>query len=176
MSSMFDTGKKHVRYAEAAKRAKTSVGLVMTCLWKSKRRSTAKKRPLTSPRDQVCKLQHDGEVSSQSHLHGPCRYTNAPRQPTQIACTSERKREKCATAALLPKQPFFVCITWGDVVRGAHRLLHVLVSREVLGEAEVDQLDGGGVPRRLHQPILQLQVAMDDAVAVHVAHLPHERA
>lgn len=64
--------------------------------------------------------------------------------------------------------------TWGDVVRGSHRLLHVFVLREVLRESEVDELDAGRVSRRLHQPVLELEVTVHDAVAVHVTHLPKE--
>ena len=62
-------------------------------------------------------------------------------------------------------------LTRRDVVSGSHRLLHVLVLVEVLREPEVDQLHASHVPRRLHEPVLQLEVAMYDAMPMHVTNL-----
>lgn len=61
--------------------------------------------------------------------------------------------------------------TWGDVVGRPYRLLHVLVRREVLGQSKIDELDARRVSRRLHEPVLQLQVTVHNAVSVHIAHL-----
>lgn len=91
---------------------------------------------------------------------------------TTNVCLFSCNSQPCiqTTACWLPISYFI--FTWRDVVRGAHRLLHGLVLREVLGEAKVDELDPRRISRILHQPVLQLQVAVDNAMAVHVAHLP----
>lgn len=61
--------------------------------------------------------------------------------------------------------------TWSDIVCGAHRLLHGLVLYEMLREPEIDELDAGYIAWRLHQPVLELKVAMHYSVSVHVSHL-----
>lgn len=64
-------------------------------------------------------------------------------------------------------------LTWSYVVCGTNGLLHMLLFNEVLGEAEVDELDCRGVSGGLHQPVFQFQIPVHDAVPVHIADLQY---
>jgi len=54
------------------------------------------------------------------------------------------------------------------VAQGSEGLLGLLVGADHLGEAEVDDLGHGVLPVGRHHDVLELHVAVDDAVAVHV--------
>lgn len=86
------------------------------------------------------------------------------RATTNLDCTNVQKASRAIAG-----------LTWRNIVRGTHGLLHVLVLRKMLRKAEIDQLDASRIPRSLHQPVLQLEVAVDNAVVVHVAHLAHKK-
>ena len=104
-----------------------------------------------------------------STLYSPRRPGSQPgNSPEEGVCSLSRVLYSMCTCVSAGNK---CSLTRRDVVSGSHRLLHVLVLVEVLREPEVDQLHASHVPRRLHEPVLQLEVAMYDAMPMHVTNL-----